>query len=248
MPVVLLYIFTIAFIATLVRSTFGFGESLVAVPLFSLFIPIAEAVPLSVMLSVVVALVVVVQDHRQIQFNSAKWLILFSTLGIPIGLLVLVYGNETWVKTGLGIVISLYALYSLLGKNRLHLQQDHKAWLFGCGLAAGILGGAYGLNGPPLVIYGNLRKWNAQHFRATLQGYFLPASFLGIVGYLCKGLVTLQVLQYFAVSLPAAVPAIFLGRWLNHRLKEGAFFKYVYAGLLLIGLFLVVCCVFHIHH
>ncbi|WP_205943230.1 hypothetical protein [Pedobacter frigoris] len=55
--------------ATLLRSTFGFGESLVAVPLF---IPLNIAVPLSVLISILVALVVVVQDHRQIHFNSAK--------------------------------------------------------------------------------------------------------------------------------------------------------------------------------
>ena len=36
----------IAFIATLVRSTFGFGESLVAVPLFALLLPLEAAVPL----------------------------------------------------------------------------------------------------------------------------------------------------------------------------------------------------------
>jgi hypothetical protein len=39
-------------------------------------------------------------------------------------------------------------------------------------LSAGVLGGAYGMNGPPLVIYGSLRGSSPQHFRATLQGYF----------------------------------------------------------------------------
>src|ERR1700749_2252461 len=102
METILLYLFIISFIATLVRSTFGFGESLVAVPLFSIFIPLNVAVPLSVLISVLVALVVVIQDHKQIHLNSAKWLILFAFLGIPIGLLILVYGNELWVKTGLG--------------------------------------------------------------------------------------------------------------------------------------------------
>ena len=32
------------------------------------------------------------------------------------------------------------------------------------------------MNGPPLAIYGSMRRWSAQHFRATLQGYFLPAE------------------------------------------------------------------------
>jgi uncharacterized membrane protein YfcA len=239
MEIIFIYILIISFIATLVRSTFGFGESLVAVPLFSIFIPLSVAVPLSVLISVLVALVVVIQDHRQIHLNSAKWLIFFAVLGIPIGLLILIYGNEFWVKIGLGALIILYSLYAMFGKNTFHLQKDNKFWLFICGFLSGVLGGAYGVNGPPLVVYGNMRKWSAKEFRATLQGYFLPASFIGILGYLFKGLITLQVLKYFAVSLPAVFPAIFLGRYLNHRLQGDSFFKYVYAGLLFVGTFLI---------
>lgn len=230
------------------RSTFGFGESLVAVPLFSLFIPIDAAVPLSVLISILVALVVVVQDHRQIHFNSAKWLILFALLGIPIGILILIYGNELWVKIGLGVIIVLYSLYAISGKNSIVLETDNKYWLFTCGFLSGILGGAYGINGPPLVVYGNMRKWNAKDFRATLQAYFLPASFIGAVGYIVKGLLTLTVLKYFLISLPASLPAIYLGRYLNRKLKDGAFFSYVYWGLILIGLFLIVNSIYRIDH
>ena len=240
MGTVVIYILIISFIATLVRSTLGFGESLVAVPLFSIVIPMETAVPLSVLISVLIALVVVIQDHKQIHLYSAKWLILFSALGIPIGIAVLIYGNEFWIKIGLGILIILYALYAMLVKNTFHLEKDSRVWLFICGFLSGILGGAYGVNGPPLVVYGNMRKWTAKDFRATLQGYFLPASFIGIIGYVFKGLITLELLKYFMISLPAVLPAIFLGRLLNHRLKDGSFFRYAYIGLLFIGMFLIV--------
>ena len=239
MGAIFLYIFAISFFATLVRSTLGFGEALVAVPLFSIIIPIETAVPLSVLISVLVALVVVIQDHKQIHLYSAKWLILFSAPGIPIGIVVLIYGNEFWIKIGLGILIVLYASYSMLRKNTFHLKKDSRLWLFVCGFLSGILGGAYGVNGPPLVVYGNMRNWTAKQFRATLQGYFLPASFIGIVGYLFKGLITWDVLKYFMISLPAVFPAIFFGRFLNHRLKDGYFFRYAYWGLLFIGVFLI---------
>jgi hypothetical protein len=36
------------------------------------------------------------------------------------------------------------------------------------------------------------------------------------------------------------VPAIFLGRFLNHRIAGESFVKYVYAGLIGIGLILLV--------
>lgn len=145
-------ILAILFIATLVRSTFGFGESLIAVPLLIFFIPIEIAVPLSVLTSILIAAIVVLQDRENIHFNSAKWLILFGVLGIPIGLWLLVYGNEKPIKSGLGILIILYSIYSLLSKSNFKLETDNKVWLFICGFLSGVFGGAYGLNGPPLVI------------------------------------------------------------------------------------------------
>ncbi|MDQ7916880.1 sulfite exporter TauE/SafE family protein [Mesonia sp. MT50] len=239
MDLITLYILIIVFIATLVRSTFGFGESLIAVPLLTLLIPIEIAVPLSVLISIFIAAIVVVQDRKQIHFKSAKWLILFAVLGIPIGLFLLVYGNENTVKIILGILIILYSLYSLLSKNKFPLETDHKTWLFVCGFLSGILGGAYGLNGPPLVIYGNLRNWTAKNFRATLQAYFLPASMIGMLGYWYQGLWNSTLTYYFLISIPVSLPAIFLGRYLNHQLKDGTFLKYVYIGLICIGVLLL---------
>ena len=124
-------------------------------------------------------------------------------------------------------------------KTNLYLEKDNKFWLFICGFLSGVLGGAYGLNGPPLVVYGNMRRWTAKNFRATLQGYFLPASFLGFLGYFFKGILTTETFKYFFIAVPAVIPAIYLGRFLNHRLKTNAFFKYVYWGLILIGVILI---------
>lgn len=236
----LLPILAICFVATLTRSTFGFGESLVAVPLLALVMPLEVAVPLSVLVSILVALIIVVQDHEQIHFESAKWLLLFALLGIPLGLVILLYVNAYDVKLGLGCLVVAYSAYALVGKRTLHLEHDSRLWLFACGFLSGVLGGAYGINGPPLVIYGNLRQWHAQQFRATLQAYFLPASFLGAAGFALNGLVSWSVLRYFVICLPAIVPAVFLGRYLNRRLQGASFFRYIYVGLIVVGTLLVV--------
>lgn len=222
------------------RSTLGFGEALIAVPFFLLFLPVDVAVPLAVMLSIIIALVVVIQDHKKIHFHSAKWLIIYAILGLPLGILILTYVNETFVKTGLGLLIISYSIYSLYFKRNKTLQEDNKVWLFVCGFLSGVFGGAYGVNGPPLVVYGNLRQWSAKHFRATLQAYFLPVSLLSVLGYYSKGLITREVNTYFLYSLITTIPAIFLGRYLNHKLKDGTFFKYVYWGLMVISVVLIV--------
>src|SRR5665213_94674 len=84
MTLTIILILAISFIASLVRSTLGFGDSLLAVPLFLFFLPVEVAVPLSVMLSIIIALVIVVQDHSNIHFKSAKWLIVYAAPGIPV--------------------------------------------------------------------------------------------------------------------------------------------------------------------
>lgn len=236
----IVYMLIVSFVATLFRSTFGFGESLIAVPLFSLFLPVEVSVPLSVLMSIVVALIVVVQDHKQIHFRSAKWLIIFAVPGIPLGLLLLFYGSELYIKIGLGLLIIVYSIYALRNKNSFVLKKDNNLWLFICGFLSGVFGGAYGINGPPLVVYGNMRRWDAQYFRATLQAYFLPAGLLSIIGYYYEGLIVWTVIKYFLISLPVVIPAIFLGRYLNRRIQGNSFYRYIYYGLILIGAILIV--------
>jgi uncharacterized protein len=234
-----LYVLAVIFLSTLIRSTLGFGEALVAVPLLALRIPVAVAAPLAVLVSVLVAAVIIAQDWRKIEVRSAAWLFAASLPGIPLGLLLLTRVDDHVVKLILGVIIALFALYSLVFQSKLHLEKDHTAWLAVAGFCSGILGGAYGMNGPPLAIYGSLRRWSPQHFRATLQGYFLPASLIGLIGYACLGLWTVAVTHYFLISLPAVLIAIVLGRFLNHQLRGHMFFRIVFLGLIALGAILI---------
>lgn len=234
-----LHVLAAVFLATLIRSAFGFGEALIAVPLLALFIPLKIAAPLAVLVSITIAGVIVAQDWKKIHFRSTAWLVGATLFGIPLGLWLLTSSHQRGVKIGLGSLIVAFSIYSVIGKRPPELHRDSFAWLLGCGFIAGILGGAYGMNGPPLVIYGSMRRWSAQHFRATLQGYFLPASTVGTIGYWLAGLWIRPVTQYYFVSLVAIFPAVVLGRIINHRLSGGAFLRYVYAGLAVIGVLLI---------
>ncbi|GGA72338.1 UPF0721 transmembrane protein [Edaphobacter acidisoli] len=235
----------VVFLATVVRSAFGFGEALVAVPLLALCIPIGVAAPLAVLVSITIAAVVLVEDWKHVHVRSSGWLLAPTLVGIPLGLMLLASTHQLVVKIALGVLILAFSAYSLAGSKPPELKQESKPWLLGCGFLAGVMGGAYGMNGPPLVIYGAMRRWSARHFRATLQGYFLPASIVGMAGYWLAGLWTSAVTHYYLVSLPAALPAIFLGRMLNRRLTSDVFLKYVYVGLAGTGVLLIVQAVKH---
>ncbi|MES2222257.1 MAG: sulfite exporter TauE/SafE family protein [Acidobacteriota bacterium] len=231
----LLYILAVLFLATVIRSTFGFGEALIAVPLLALRIPLQVAAPLAVLVSITIAMVVVAQDWRHIHLPSVGGLLGSTILGIPVGLLLLKLGQPQIVKAALALLLICFSIYCLRGRPLLTLKSDSKGWLFACGFSAGVLGGAYGMNGPPLILYGAMRRWSAQQFRATLQGYFLPASILGITSYWVGGLWTRTVTHDYLWSLPAVLPAIWIGRAFNRRLHGERFLRYVYLGLATVG-------------
>src|ERR1700755_3338798 len=105
MDVTTMQVLIVIFFAPLFRSAFGFGESLIAVLLLALFIPLKVATPLSVLVSITIAAVVVAQDWRKIHVRSAGWLVGCSLFGIPVGLLLLTSSHQKTVKIALAVFI-----------------------------------------------------------------------------------------------------------------------------------------------
>jgi uncharacterized protein len=123
---------------------------------------------------------------------------------------------EAPLVLALGAIVLLYGLSGLL-RPAARIKGEKPGLTFLVGLIAGVLGGAYNTNGPPVVIFGMMRAWPAERFRATLQGYFLPTGLLIMLGHGAAGFWTGPVLRLYAFSLPA----IILGVWLGDRAGRG---------------------------
>ena len=117
-----LQVLFIVLIATLIRSTFGFGEALVAVPLLAFCIPLKVAAPLAVLVSITIAGIVVIQDWKKIHLRSTAWLVLATLFGIPLGLLLLTSNHQRLVKATLGVIILAFSIYSMIGRTPLELE------------------------------------------------------------------------------------------------------------------------------
>jgi uncharacterized protein len=234
----IIIILTILFISTLVRSTFGFGDALIAMPLLAVFISIKVVTPLVALIAFTIAIYIVIQDFKKIEFKNIWKLILSSIIGIPIGLYFLDGVSEEIIKLILGIIIIVFALYNLLKPNLIKLSRSFWAYLFG--FLAGIIGAAYNTNGPIIVIYGTTQKWNPKEFRATLQGYFLTTGIFVIIGHLLAGNITNQVMRYYLYVFPIVILAIILGGFFNKRFDTEKFKKAIYIFLFITGILLIV--------
>ncbi|MCF8079375.1 MAG: sulfite exporter TauE/SafE family protein [Desulfobacterales bacterium] len=233
-----LWVWIVTFLSTLVRATLGFGNALVAMPLLALILPIQIVTPLVALLAFIISLLILLKDWRLANFRTSGWLTFFSLLGIPVGLLLLKGAYDAEVKVFLALIVIGFSLYNLVDPARLSLKSDRSAFVFG--FFAGILGSAYNTHGPPIVIYGTLRKWSPESFRATMQSYFLATGVLIISAHGMAGLITEEVFRYFLVSLPAAALAVVCGNRLNRSIPAGKFDRYVHWGLVCVGIMLLV--------
>ena len=160
------------FLSTFVRATFGFGDALIAMPLLALIIDIRTATPLVALVGNTIALLIFWKTWRSIHLKSAWKLVSSAVLGVPIGILLLKTAYVARIKFILGVVIIAFSVFELV-RPKFHLEGEGKSpFLFG--FLGGILGGAYNTGGPPVVIYGTLRRFPPDVFRATLQR-LLPA-------------------------------------------------------------------------
>lgn len=229
---------SIFFLSTLTRSTFGFGDALVAMPLLTMAVGLDDARPLGALVSVYTAVLIVARDWRQIDFRSAARLVAAALLGLPVGEVALLLVDQRWAKMTLAVCLFAFAVYSLVSPEISHRIREGWAWL--AGFCAGVLGIAFNMHGPPLVIFGTLRGWPAARFRATLQGYFLPAGTIVMLRHALAGSYSGTLLWLTLAALPGVTLAVPLGRALNIRLGGPRFARLVYVLLILIAVFLFV--------
>jgi uncharacterized membrane protein YfcA len=223
----------ILFVCTFVRSAVGFGDALLAMPLLGLIMSLQSASPIVAFTGFTISLIILLSDPKSVDFNSAWRLILSTIIGVPFGLLLLNYAPERLVKVLLGLLLILYGIGNLVTPKMHHLHDEKYAFIFG--FVAGILGGAYNTNGPPIVIYGTLRRWAPDYFRATMQCYFLFSGIATIAGHGLVGLWTPLVWNLFLWSLPSIFLGIYIGGKVNRWIPQPMFNRIIFSLLVVVG-------------
>ena len=226
------------FLSTFVRATFGFGDAVIAMPLLALVIDIRTATPLVALVGNTIALLIFWKAWKSVHLKSAWKLVSSAVLGVPIGILLLKTAYVARVKLLLGVVIIAFSVFELV-RPKFHLDGEGKSpFLFG--FLGGILGVAYNTSGPPVVIYGALRRFPPNVFRATLQGYFLPTGLVVLLGHGLSGLRTWEVIRVYLCYAPLVLASVILGSKFSGVFPLERFQKWIHLLLIAIGSFLLI--------
>lgn len=161
-----------------------------------------------------------------------------TAIGIPIGVILLTHINPSWLRFGVGVLLVVYAVYSLvrppIGPMKIGVPAD-----IAIGVSNGLLGGLTGLGGIISTISCQWRGWSRDKQRAVFQPVLFAAFVIISISQLVAGSYTAETVKLYGIGLPFMIAGIWIGFRLYGTINDETFRKAVLILVLIAGVSLV---------
>ncbi|HEV8471751.1 MAG TPA: sulfite exporter TauE/SafE family protein [Methylomirabilota bacterium] len=224
--------------ASFVMGLAGFGIGLVALAFLPFFMSPVTAVVLTMIYALLSAIVVLLPLRRDVEPIGLPVLLLGTIAGAPLGIWVLATLPATTLNRLIGAVLLAVVALEWLGVHPERLRG--RGWALGAGVVAGVLGGAVGTPGPPVVLYAAAQGWSPRTIKANLQIFFIVNEAVILAGYWWAGLLTRDVWRFTAIFFVPAALGLIAGMALFARVDQRRFRQIVFALLFASGAVLLV--------
>ena len=230
----LLYAFSAILIAAFVRGYSGFGFSALTVTSLSLILPPAEVVPTAFLLEIVASMLMLPMVWRSIDWQKLKWLVLGIFLGTPVGLLFLAEIPQDPVRFTISGLVLIACI--LLWKNFRFQREGGKRRLLLVGGISGLVNGAAGIGGLPIVLFLISGSIHAEVLRATLVALLLCSDVYAIILSGSQKLLSNELLVRSSIFLFPLFVGVALGHHGFIKSSPESFRKFAIGLLILLSL------------
>lgn len=228
----------IVFLAAIVRGFSGFGFSLLAISALSLVYPPQEIFPPIFLMEIVASLHLLPSVWRHIHWRSLAPLLVGATVGTPIGVWFLSTLPAPPMQIALGIFVLLAV--SLMWVGYSFRGMPGTTMTTAAGFAAGVANGAFGIGGPPVILFYFASPAGAAAGRASLVMFFLALDVIGLA--FMSGMADLvgkDTLVRAALYLPALLAGIWVGGHAFRKVDETRFRKAVLVLLAVLAVLII---------
>jgi len=211
-------------LAGLIRGFSGFGSAMVITPTLSLVWSPQQAVLVAVLFEVAASIPLLPESVRQTKWREILLMAVTACLTVPIGTLLLIIIAPNLMRKIVAVVVLSFALIMLAGGR--YLGKPKLPMTLGTGAASGILTGAAGIGGPPIVLYLLSGPDKAAASRASFITYFGLTQLAALISYWVSGLLIPDVFWNFLLLMPVFLIGLSLGHYLFGFVNENLF-RYV---------------------
>lgn len=224
--------------ACFVQGLAGFGIGLVSLAFLPFLMSPQHAIVLITLYAAIFIVIIFIPLRRDFTLHGMIELVAGTIVATPIGVWLLAGLPADLLKRLIGLVLLVIVALEWLGLYPERLRG--RGWGFGAGVAAGILGGAIGTPGPPVILYAAAQDWSPRTVKANIQAFLIVNQAVILIGYWWAGLLDREVWRLTWVFAVPAVVGLVAGMLLFNRLDRVRFRRVVFAVLLVSGLVLLI--------
>lgn len=223
-----------AVVAGFIQGLTGFAFSLVAMSIWAWAVEPKLAATLAVFGALTGQIIGVFSVRRGFDWKLLLPFLLGGVIGIPIGVALLPLLDANLFKALLGGLLVIWCPVMLAAPQLPHITVGGKPADGIVGMIGGIMSGIGGLAGAVPTLWCSLRGMKKDHQRAVIQNFNLTTLALAMLTYLVTGVVTADMLPFFAIVAPAILIPSLIGARLYIGISEAAF-RVIVLGLLTVA-------------
>lgn len=221
--------------AGLIQAVTGFGAGIFMMVFFPNFFPILQASALSSAISFVATCTLAWHYRKHAQW---KLILLPSAVYIAMSSISIILApylpTETLKKT-FGVVMILLSIYFLTISGKLKVKANMVSATI-CGMISGVMGGLFGIGGPPMVIYFLAALDEKEKYLGTIQLFFFITGTYNFIFRIIKGIYTVNLVPYTLIGIVSIIIGKKIGIRIVDRINAELMKKLVYAFLGFAGL------------
>ena len=236
MDSMIIEIFLLSIGASFVQRTTGFGFGIFIMTMLpAIMSSHGEATTLSGILAMTTSLIIVIQKYRFIVWRRLLP-ILLTFIVVSIGAIFVLKRMEySILNILLGITLVVVSIYFSFFSKRIKVKTTLPVQIT-AGTLSGLMGGFFGMQGPPAVLYFVNSDKDKEHYLAVTQTYFLVGNIMMTIARAYNGFFTTAVSMGYIYGITGVVIGNLIGAWVFRHIT-GSILKYIiYAYIGISGL------------
>lgn len=236
--ILLLFLFSTG--ASFVQRVSGFGFGIFIMTVLPYLLPsYGEATTLSGMLSLTQSLFIFATHYKYVNWKRLLPMLITFLVVSFFAVRFVAEAADTHLKLLLGIILIIMSLYFLFFNGKFKIKPTLKLEI-SLGTLSGAMGGLFGMQGPPAVVFYLASEKDKDHYLGMLQTYFLIGNAVMTLYRSRFGLLTESVAWGWVYAVAGIPLGGYIGKIVFDKLSGDTLRKIVYIYMAISGLVAII--------